>query len=130
MAILEDSALAAAMPDWTEIALTWAELAVLPTRWRAALSRWRGIYYIFDVSDGKGYVGAAYGESNLLDRWQNYAARGHGGNAQLRQRDPANFRFTILQRVSPDMDAGDVIRLEGSWKERLHTRQPYGLNDN
>ena len=48
----------------------------------------------------------------------------------LRQRDPKNFRFTILQRVSPDMDAGDVIRLEGTWKERLHTRSPLGLNDN
>lgn len=130
MAILEDSALAAGMPDWSEIDLTWADLAVLPTRWRSALSQWRGIYYIFDTSGGKGYVGSAYGADNLLGRWQNYAARGHGGNALLRGRGPVNFRFTILQRVSPDMDSADVIRLEGSWKERLHTRQPYGLNDN
>jgi hypothetical protein len=129
-AILEDSALAAVMPEWSDIELTWADLAVLPTRWRSALSQWRGIYYIFDVSDRKGYVGSAYGKSNLLGRWQNYAGRGHGGNSQLRQRDPQNFRFAILQRVSPDMDAADIIRLEGSWKQRLHTRQPYGLNDN
>ncbi len=129
-AILEDSALAAVMPEWSDIELTWADLAVLPTRWRSALSQWRGIYYIFDVSDRKGYVGSAYGESNLLGRWQNYAGRGHGGNSQLRQRDPHNFRFTILQRVAPDMNAADIIALEGSWKQRLHTRQPYGLNDN
>jgi predicted nucleic acid-binding protein len=49
---------------------------------------------------------------------------------QLRQRDQRTFEFTILQRVSPDMDATDVIELEGSWKRRLHTYAPYGLNDN
>ncbi|HEX8920881.1 MAG TPA: GIY-YIG nuclease family protein [Pyrinomonadaceae bacterium] len=130
LAILEDSALETAMPSWDKIVLEWEQLRILPTRWKSALLQWRGIYYIFDISDGKGYVGSAYGESNLLGRWQNYAARGHGGNSLLRRRDPRNFRFTILQRVSPDMDARDVIRLEVSWKQRLHTRVPYGLNDN
>ena len=129
-AILEDSALASTMPEWNDIALTWADLGVLPKTWRSALSHWRGIYYIFDISDAKGYVGSAYGKDNLLGRWLNYAGRGHGGNALLRHRDPKNFRFTILQRVSPDMEATDVIGLEGSWKQRLHTRQPHGLNDN
>jgi hypothetical protein len=124
------AALAAAMPPWDEIDLAWDELRVLPSRWRAALSQWRGIYYIFDQAAGKGYVGSAYGDANLLGRWVNYSGTGHGGNTLLRQRDPRNFRFTILQRVSPDMDAADVIRLEGTWKERLHTRQPFGLNDN
>jgi hypothetical protein len=130
LAVLQDSALDLAMPEWDAIDLTWEQLSVLTTRWKSALSQWRGVYYIFDKSNGKGYVGSAYGETNLLGRWENYAARGHGGNRLLRQCDPRNFQFTILQRVSPDMDAGDVIRLESSWKERLHTRQPYGLNDN
>jgi|SRR5262245_17442699 len=130
LSILEESMLDAAMPEWDEIEITWEELSVLPTRWKSALSQWRGVYYIFDSSDGKGYVGSAYGESNLLGRWRNYAARGHGGNQLLRQRDPQRFRFTILQRVSPDMEPGDVIRLEASWKQRLHTREPYGLNEN
>jgi hypothetical protein len=129
-AILEDSALDTAVPTWNEITLTREELRVLPTRWRDALSHWRGIYYIFDVSDCKGYVGSAYGRDNILQRWVGYASTGHGGNALLRKRDPRNFRFSILQRVSPDMDADDVIRLESTWKERLHTREPHGLNDN
>jgi hypothetical protein len=129
-AVLEDSALDAAMESWNEIDFTWNEIAILPKRWQAKLSEWRGIYYIFDTSDGKGYVGSAYGAQNILGRWQRYAASGHGGNRLLRQRDPQNFRFTILELVSPNMEAGDVIRLEASWKERLHTRQPYGLNDN
>ncbi|OHB68238.1 MAG: hypothetical protein A2Y77_01645 [Planctomycetes bacterium RBG_13_62_9] len=130
LAILEDSALDAAVPEWDAIDLTWEQLRVLPARMKSALLQWRGIYYIFDASDGKGYVGSACGRNNLLGRWQNYAAYGHGGNRLLRQRNPRNFRFTILQRVSPDMEADDVIRLESSWKERLHTREPYGLNDN
>jgi hypothetical protein len=130
LAIHEESAFVAAMPSWEEISVTWEELRVLPTRWRAKLSEWRAIYYIFDTSDAKGYVGSAYGQENLLGRWLNYADRGHGGNVLLRQRDPKHFRFSILQRVSPDMDAADVIRLEATWKERLHTRAPFGLNDN
>ncbi len=130
IAVLEDSALAAALPEWDEIDFTWEALQILPTRLKFKLSEWRGIYYVFDTLGQKGYVGSAYGENNLLGRWLNYASRGDAGNKLLRQRDPRNFRFTILQRVSPDMDADGVVRLESSWKRRLHTRHPHGLNDN
>ncbi|RWQ56879.1 GIY-YIG nuclease family protein [Mesorhizobium sp.] len=130
LAILEESALAAGMPLWDEIGLTWDQLAVLPSRWRTTLSQWRGIYFIFDAADGKGYVGSAYGTDNILGRWLNYSTSGHGGNRRLKGRDHRNFQFSILQRVSPDMSAEDVIRLEAKWKERLHTRYPHGLNDN
>lgn len=128
--IHEASILDASMPEWDAINLSWDDLNVLPSRWKSRLSQWRGVYYILDVSDGKGYVGSAYGEANLLGRWLNYASSGHGGNKLLKQRNPHNFRFTILQRVSPDMNSTDIIRLESSWKVRLHTRQPSGLNEN
>jgi hypothetical protein len=130
IAVLERSVFDAEMPPWEELSLTWDELAVLPSPWKARLAEWRAIYYIFDSSDAKGYVGSAYGQANLFGRWLNYADRGHGGNVLLRGRDPTNFRFSILQRVSPDMEGADVIRLEASWKQRLQTRQPFGLNDN
>ena len=130
LAVLEDSALDRESKAWDEIALTREDLGVLPSRLKSALSQWRGIYYIFDVSDRRGYVGSAYGRENILQRWLAYAATGHGGNVRLRKRDPKNFRFSILQRVSPDMDEPAVIRLEGTWKERLHTGNPNGLNDN
>jgi len=122
-AILEDSALG-------ELDFSWSQLAVLPKRWQAKLAEWRGIYYIFDTSAGKGYVGSAYCADNLLGRWRNYAASGHGGNRLLKQRDPQHFRFTVLELVAPNMEADEVIRRESTWKERLHTRQPHGLNDN
>lgn len=130
LAILEESALDAVMPEWDKLDLTWVQLGALPKRLKSKLSEWRGIYYIFDASDRKGYVGSACGTSNLLGRWLDYAKRGHGGDALLLRRDPKFFRFTILQRVSPDMEERDVILLESSWKQRLHTQQPYGLNDN
>lgn len=127
--IHEQSLLDEEMPAWDELILSWEELKVLPSSWKAALGQWRGVYLIFDVSDGKGYVGSAYGEDNIQGRWLNYAARGHGGNKKLRGRDCSRFRFSILQRVSPDMEPRDVIRLESAWKDRLHTRE-FGLNDN
>lgn len=117
------------MPDWDELDLSWGELKNLPPSWGARLAEWRGIYRIFDTTTKQAYVGAAYGKNNLLGRWLNYAKRGHGGNKLLRGRDPSKFRFTILQRVSPDMEASDVQDLEASWKRRLHTRE-YGLNEN
>lgn len=128
-AVLEERALNEVMPRWDQLKFTWSELSAIPSSWSAALSEWRGIYYIFDQSDKSGYVGSAYGKDNLLGRWKNYALSGHGGNKLLRNRTPENYIFTILQRVSPDMEAEEIIQLESSWKERLHTRT-HGLNDN
>ncbi len=130
LSVLEDSALDRAMPDWDQISWTWDELRVLPTRWKVTLGHWRAVYYIFDTSDGKGYVGSAYGEDNLAHRWENYAVTGHGGNTQLKKRNPKTFIFTILQLVSPTMSFEEIVRIETSWKDRLHTRYPQGLNDN
>ncbi|WP_171052610.1 GIY-YIG nuclease family protein [Ruegeria sediminis] len=129
-AILEESAFAAPPPDWREIDLTFAELANLPASWRARLAEWRGIYLIFDEEDRRAYVGSAYGRDNILGRWQAYARDGHGGNRELRDRNPRNFRFSILERLAPDLPPEDVIARENSWKQRLHSRQPFGLNAN
>jgi len=129
-AILENSALDRPMPPWSEITLSWDELSLLPERWRLTLSQWRGIYYIHDRSDRRGYVGSACGADNLLGRWQNYAANGHGDNKLLKACNPANFVFSILQRVSPDMPQKEIVPLERTWKMRLHTRAPSGLNSN
>ena len=128
-AIHEDSVFDKEMPSWDQLSLTWADLKMLPNKWKSAIGHWRAVYFILDVKDGKGYVGSAFGNENLLKRWQNYAVPGHGGNIQLKKRDPENFIFTILQRCSPDMDNVDVEWLESSWKDRLHTRE-FGLNDN
>lgn len=59
----------------------------------------------------------------------NYARSGHGGSQELRASTPANLRFSILERTSPDLDPASVVALEASRKERLQTRQ-FGLNLN
>lgn len=129
-AIHEDSLFTPDIPPWHEIVLGWSELSVLPERWRSRLSQWRGVYFIFDRADGKGYVGSACGADNMLGRWLGYAASGHGGNHHLLKRDPADFVFSILQRVSPDMPAEEIVSTEAGWKSRLHTAYPLGLNAN
>jgi hypothetical protein len=129
LAVLEESLLVENTPKWDQVNLTWDQLHSLPSNWRAAFAEWRGVYFIFDASDGKGYVGSAGGADNLLGRWLTYAKSGHGGNRLLKGRDPRNFRFTILQLLARDAEA-ETLAAESNWKKRLHTRQPYGLNDN
>ncbi len=130
LAIHEASVLDAAMPSWDALVVSWGRLTVIPERWRDELKRWRGVYYIFDESDGKGYVGSATGEENIHGRWVSYAKSGHGGNKLLTGRDPKNFRFSMLQLVAHDLNAEAVTKLEALWKKRLHTNAPFGLNDN
>jgi hypothetical protein len=129
-AITEENVLVAKAPAWHDLVLSWRELAALPESWRAILGQWRGIYLIIDELDGRQYVGSASGHENLLQRWHEYSRTGHGGNRLLRGRNPATFRFSILQLLAPDADRSDVAALEASWKHRLRTRSPNGLNEN
>jgi hypothetical protein len=129
-AVLEESALVPdERPDSEQLVLTWDQLSALPRSLREALSQWRGVYLIYDANKKKGYVGSAYGTENLYQRWTDYARTGHGGNKQLRRCRPQDLRFSILELVAPKMTPEDVIRLESTWKERLHTRE-FGLNEN
>lgn len=128
-AILEQKGVDREMPSWERLVLTWHELNVLPKAWKIALSQWRGVYFICDKVDGKGYVGSAYGSENILGRWLNYAASGHGGNKLLKNRDPSTFVFSILELTKPSATSEEVIDLEGNWKKRLHTRD-VGMNEN
>ncbi len=129
-AIHAESLLVKAMPDWQTLTFEWRQLHLLPTSWRQALAQWRGVYYLFDRAARLGYVGSAAGSDNLLGRWLDYAATGNGGNRLLRGRDPEGFVFSILQRVSPDLPSEEIVAIENTWKERLQTRAPFGLNDN
>lgn len=85
---------------------------------------------IRDLKDGLAYVGSAYGKENLLGRWQNYARSGDGGNRLLKNRKPEQFQFSILERLGPDLEMTDIVAVESSWKKRLGTISPGGLNSN
>lgn len=129
-ALADGPVIANNMPEWRELVLPWMMLNALPQTWVNALRHWRGIYLITDHSDGKQYVGSAYGAENLWQRWINYRETRHGGNKRLRERNAENFNFSILERVSPDAPLDEVIELETSWKRRIQTHWPQGLNEN
>lgn len=125
----EENLLVGKLKDWREVDFGFSELFTLPNSWRDRMSQWRGIYLITDRSDGKQYVGSAYGEDNILGRWLDYAKTGHGGNMLLRSRQPSDFQFSVLELVSPETEPDIVVNREEQWKKRLRTRE-FGLNDN
>lgn len=127
VALHPEPVLAPLLPRWDEIVFSIGEIDDLPPSWRAAMSQWRGIFCITDNSDGKTYVGSASGADNILQRWLSCAATRHGGNLQLRGRDPAQFRFGVLELVSPSLPRAAVVSLEEAWMRRLQTRFS-GLN--
>ena len=128
-AILEQRVVDQEIPSWDSLVLTWHELNVLPKAWKIALSQWRGVYFICDKADGKGYVGSACGVENILGRWLNYAASGHVGNKELKKRDPSNSLFSVLELAKPSASLEEAVELESKWKTRLHTRE-VGMNEN
>ena len=115
-------------PQWRDITVTAAFLAAIPHGWAAMLSQWRGVYLIIDATDGARYIGSAYGDdTNMLGRWKAHVAGDIGVTAKLKARKSENFRFSILERASPDMPAAEVIALEHTWMKRLQTVE-FGLN--
>lgn len=97
--------------------------------WVNALSSVNGIYLIKYKKDGRLYVGSAYGKGGIFARWTAYAKTGHAGNKLLKDLDPHQFEFSVLEISPSTMSADDVISRENRWKECLGTRA-FGLNDN
>ena len=127
VAVRETASLVPDPPDWREFVVTAKEVRSLPRSWKARLAEWRGIYLIVDTTDGARYVGSACGAANILGRWQAHVAGDHGVTAELSKRPVEGFRFSILERTSPDLGARDVVAIENDWKRRLHTVD-HGLN--
>jgi len=104
--------------------------------WKTALSIVKGVYLISDLSNGKLYVGAAYGGNAFWNRWAGYSLNGHGGNADLKAiidkegfDYTKNFLFSILETRSMNAEDDEIIKRESYWKDILLTR-PYGYNKN
>ena len=116
--------------DWRSIVWSWKQLKSLPQSWRIAISQWRAVYLIHDASTNKNYVGSAYGSDNLLSRWEGYAATGNNDNKHLKPLSPEGFTFSILDLLDPTATVQEVTKRESTWKRRLHTLHPEGLNGN
>lgn len=122
-------------PGYQDVFLSFDELRKIYSNprvhkdWKAALKANAGIYRIIDMSTGEMYIGSAYGYEGLWGRWENYTKTGHGGNKLLKQRDPDNFRWSIVRTLSRSMSERDVIRIEATEKLK-HGSRVHGLNDN
>lgn len=104
--------------------------------WRAALSNVKGIYLIVDTLTGKQYVGSAYGDNCIWQRWSEYAKSGHGGNMELKEllkingeNYKYNFKYSILEVCNMNLGSEYILSRENHWKDVLLSRQ-FGLNKN
>ncbi|MBO1765448.1 GIY-YIG nuclease family protein [Allobranchiibius sp. GilTou38] len=105
--------------------------------WRIALESMKGVYVIHDKETGQRYVGSAYGDTGIWQRWATYATTLHGGNVGLKElleqkgseNYRANMRFALLEYWSMRTDDEHVLERESYWKDVLHARS-LGLNKN
>ena len=104
--------------------------------WKSALSNAKGIYLIVDTKTGKQYVGSAYGDDCIWQRWTNYAQNGHGGNVELKKLLKEHgddykhhFKYSRLEICNMNLGNEHIIKRESHWKEVLLTRK-FGLNEN
>jgi hypothetical protein len=101
----------------------------MPVSWKQILRASRGVYLLACPRTREHYVGSAYGDDGFLGRWEAYVASGHGGNVALRLRDPSDYLVSVLEVAGSSASVDDIIALENTWKEKLHSRE-MGLNRN
>lgn len=105
--------------------------------WRIALEHMKGVYVIHDQETGKPYVGSAYGDTGIWQRWSYYAATLHGDNLGLKAHLETigevayreRMRFALLEFWSMRTDDGHVLEREAYWKSVLLSRS-LGHNKN
>lgn len=103
--------------------------------WHTDLSNVKAVYLILDVKNGQQYVGSAYGNRGLLERWECYVDTFHGNNKLMREvicdyPDRYQFfQFSILQIFSMSTPDDIIINAENLWKRKLGTKE-YGMNAN
>lgn len=118
-----------AFPGFTRFLSNLADLPNIPPSWITALSATRGVYLLTCPRTREQYVGSASGAGGLWGRWHAYLSNGHGGNAGLKSRDPADYQVSILEVVGSGSTVDDVLATEELWKAKLQSRD-MGLNKN
>lgn len=122
-------------PGYDKVNISWEEMSRVLNKdtWKTALQNQKGVYLIIDSSNGKKYVGSAYGEQMILGRWKSYIKTGHGGNIGLKKLSfehiKKNFEYSILDIFKSTTDDKVILERESWWKEVLGSRT-FGYNEN
>ncbi len=139
LAIQENARLA--FNGFENVVLSYSELKeivrdqTLYDNWHTALSSIYAIYLIVDKSDGKMYIGSAYGSGGLLERWRHYVESKHGGNKGMKEvlcdypERFEHFQFSILQILPKNITDSEVIVFENLYKRKLLSKE-FGMNEN
>ena len=110
-----------------------------PPGWKETLENVKGVYVITDKSNGRRYVGSAYGGEGIWSRWNRYMETGHGGNDELKKLiakkgfgyAKENFKFSLIEYRSMRVDDKDIRKRETYWKEVFLSRDKrFGYNEN
>jgi hypothetical protein len=132
--LLESAFIVEDFKGYNNVLLSHHNLKVIVNRseesWRSALSSVGGVYIIMDKQTGKAYVGSAYGQGGIWQRWCCYADNGHGGNAELiallTKEGGAyaeHFQYAILEIADPLDTMEQVCIRESHWKRVLMSRE-------
>jgi hypothetical protein len=122
-------------PGYDKVNISWKELSrvIEKDTWKTALQNQKGVYLITDTFNGKRYVGSAYGDEMILNRWKCYVQTGHGNNKELKELElnyiKEHFRFSILDIFKSTTDTITIIERENYLKEVLLSRK-FGYNAN
>lgn len=122
-------------PGYDKVNISLGELkhVIEKDTWKTALQNQKGVYLLTDTSNGKKYVGSAYGDNMILGRWLDYLRTGHGGNVGLKpltfEYIQQNFRCSILDIYKSTTDDQIIIDREKWWKDVLQSGK-FGYNKN
>lgn len=132
--VLEAEFVGDPFPGHDRINHSLAELEVVVRQqrpdWRIALEHMKGVYVIHEADTGRRYVGSAYGDTGIWERWSTYVSTLHGGNVGLRDLIVAkgedhfrsSMRFALLEFWSMRTDDAVVLERESYWKDVLQAR--------
>lgn len=105
--------------------------------YRNALSSVKGVYCLTDTKTGKLYIGSAYGEKGIAQRWSDYIDTKTGGNKDLIELYKKegesyfenNFCFTLIEFFGMNTDTDRIVGRETYWKNAFATKD-HGYNEN
>lgn len=129
-------------PGYENIDIDFSDLEQLikiqKVDWKLLLENVKGIYLIVDKSNGKKYVGSAYGDYGLWSRWSTYINTGHGFNDELISLINAkgieyarqNFKVSLFEHFPMKTDDNIVLKRESFWKKAMLSKGEFGYNRN